>query len=187
MRYAIVVVGVSLGGLRAMQRLLADLPREFCLPVVVAQHRDRRGDDTLATLLQRHCALPVCEAQDKTPLEGGAVFLAPSDYHLLVENGSLALSTEAPVAYARPSIDVLFESAAEAYGEQAVGVVLTGTMEDGARGLAAIAARGGLAVVQDPATAEARAMPDAAIAAVGRARIVPLPQLGRFLSGLCHA
>ena len=114
----------------------------------------------------------------------GRVYLAPRDYHLLVERGHFALSTEAPVYFARPSIDVLFESAADAYGEGVVGVVLTGANGDGARGLARIKAAGGLAVVQEPATARAPEMPSAAIEAADVDRVLPLPEIAAFLNGL---
>jgi len=126
----------------------------------------------------------VREAEDKDPLLPGRVYLAPPRYHLLVERGKLALSTEAPDNYAQPSIDVLFESAAASYREGVVGVLLTGSNADGAQGLSAIKRAGGLAIVQDPETAEARAMPDAAIARGAADMILPLCEIGVFLAGL---
>ena len=186
MQYAIIVVGASLGGLHALKVVLGGLPRGFALPVVVVQHRRYDADETLAQLLQRHSVVPVSEAEDKQPIEPGHVYLAPASYHVLVERTEpgpcLALSTEGPVSYARPSIDVLFESAADAYGERAIGVILTGTNQDGAAGLAAITACGGLGIVQDPATAEAPAMPSAAIAATTIKHILPLAAIAPFLS-----
>jgi two-component system, chemotaxis family, protein-glutamate methylesterase/glutaminase len=160
---SLVVIGASLGGLRAIGNLLAGLPPNFGLPLVIAQHRHKDSDGALRDALQDQTALPVYEAEDKQPIQAGCVYLAPADYHLLVELGSLALSTEAPVHHARPSIDVLFESAADAYGAAAVGVILTGASADGAHGLAVIKQRGGFAIVQEPATAECRVMPDAAL------------------------
>jgi two-component system chemotaxis response regulator CheB len=113
------------------------------------------------------------------------VYLAPPDYHLLVERGSFALSVDERVQNARPSIDVLFESAADAYGEGVIGVILTGANQDGAAGLAKIKERGGVAIVQDPSGAERRTMPDAAIAATVADAVLPLDEIGRFIYGLC--
>lgn len=186
MAFELVVVGASLGGLHALQVLLGGLPNEFPLSVAVAQHRQKGCDDTLGMLLQRYTALPVEEVEDKEMILPGHVYLAPPDYHLLVEEGHFALSTEAPVCHARPSIDLLFESAADAYAERVIGVILTGASQDGARGLAKIKARGGLTVVQEPATAESRIMPEAAIAATEIDKILPLGAIGPFLAGLCR-
>lgn len=185
--YEIVVVGTSLGGLTALEVLLKGLPRDFELPIVVVQHRDKRSDGTLGSLLSRHSALSVFDAEDKMPIERGNVYLAPSNYHLLVERGSLSLSCEGPVLFARPSIDVMFESAAEAYGCRTVGVIMTGASADGACGLAAIKQRGGFTIVQDPDTAEARAMPMAALAAVKADRTLALQEIGPYLAGLVYS
>jgi two-component system chemotaxis response regulator CheB len=131
MPYELVVVGCSWGGLAALERLLEDLPADFPAAVVIAQHRAiDAGEGMLADLLRRQSALPVEDAEDKDALEPGHVYIAPPDYHLLVESGSLALSTEGAVAYSRPSIDVLFESAADAYRDRLVAVVLTGANID---------------------------------------------------------
>lgn len=185
-RADIVVVGTSLGGLAALEILLSGLPAEFPLPVAIVQHRGMDSDETLMLLLQVHCALPVSEPDDKDPIEPGRIYLAPPGYHLLVDRGSFALSMDAKVCYARPSIDVLFESAAEAYKERVIGVVLTGASRDGSEGLARIKERGGLAVVQDPKGAEAPTMPEAAIAKVKVDRILPLPEIAPFLDLYCH-
>ena len=184
MSYELIVVGCSWGGLAALGRLLEHLPDEVDVPIAIAQHR---GPDSLRgalqAALQRHLARPVVEAADKDPIEPGHVYVAPSDYHLLVEPGSFALSVDERVQHARPSIDVLFESAADAYGAGVIGVVLTGANADGAAGLARIAARGGVAIVQDPETAEAREMPEAALAAAP-ATVLPLEGIGPFLGEL---
>ena len=185
MRNKVIVVGTSLGGLDALRSLLTDLPGDFPLPVVVVQHRSVESDDTLSTLLQRHSMLPVKEVEDKEAILPGHVYLAPADYHLLLEEDTFALSTEAPVGYARPSIDVLFESAADAYGERVIGVILTGASKDGAQGAAKIKERGGLVVVQDPDTAESRIMPEAAIAAADIDQVLPLSEIAPFLVNLC--
>lgn len=182
MGVAIVVVGASLGGLKVLKALFGTLPKDFSLPLAVVQHRGKEADETLTRLLGEVCALPVSEARDKDPIVPGHLYVAPSDYHLLVERGWFALCTEAPVNYARPSIDVLFESAADTYGDGVIGVILTGSSEDGARGAARIKARGGSVIVQDPATAEAPTMPSAAIAAAPVDRILPLSGIAAFLT-----
>jgi two-component system chemotaxis response regulator CheB len=186
MTYGIVVVGASLGGLRVMSELLAVLPDEVDLPVVLAQHRSPDAErDSLEALLRRHTRRVVVEAGDKDAIEAQHVYVAPPDYHLLVEEeGSFALSTDERVQFARPSVDVLFESAADAYGERTIGIVLTGANADGAAGLLAIRDVGGVGIVQDPETAEARQMPDAAIRATAADAILPVGEMGKFLLGL---
>lgn len=174
-----------MGGGHALQIFLKGLPKEFPVPVIIVQHRGKAADPVLSRVLQDDCALPVCEPEDKEPIVAGRVYIAPADYHLLVEPGSLALSTESPVHHARPSVDVLFESAAQAYGSSVVGVVLTGANEDGAQGAARIKARGGLVVVQDPTSAERPEMPAAAIKVAPVDQILPLPQIATFVVGLC--
>lgn len=186
MAFELVVVGASLGGLRALEILLAGLPKSFLASMAVVQHRHKDSDDTLIKFLQQYSVLPLKEAEDKESLVPGQVYLAPADYHLLVEADSFALSTDAPVSYARPSIDVLFESAADAYAEKVIGVILTGANHDGAQGVTKIKACGGLTVVQDPVTAESRTMPDAAIAAVEVDWILPLSKITPLLVNLCH-
>ncbi len=184
--YEIIVIGTSWGGLDALSRLLDGLPDDVHQPIVVAQHRSPESEDVvLGRLLQHHTRRLVGDPDDKTPLEQDHVYLGPPDYHVLVEDGHLALSTDAPVQFARPSIDVLFESAADAYGDRAIGIVLTGANADGADGLARIKDRGGVAIVQDPATSEKRTMPDAAIAATVADAVLPLEAIPAFVFGLC--
>lgn len=185
--YEIIVVGTSWGGLAALRTLAGALPREFGLPIAVVQHRHKDSDRLLATVLQDHTALTVCEVEDKQPLQPGFLFIAPADYHLLVERGHFSLSTDAPVRYSRPSIDVAFTSAADSYGARAVGVVLTGANADGAEGLARIVERGGLAVVQSPATAESPTMPSAALEAAPSARVLTIPAIADLLKTLTAA
>lgn len=182
--YAIVIVGTSWGGLAALRALASALPRGFGLPVVVVQHRHKDSDRLLATLLQERTELTVCEVEDKQPILPGFLFIAPADYHLLVERGHFSLSTDEPVRYSRPSIDVAFNSAADAYGTRVVGVVLTGANADGAEGLKTIADHGGLALVQTPATAESPTMPRAALEAVPTARAMPIPAIAELLTTL---
>ena len=185
-KYDIVVMGTSLGGLQALETVLGALPEDFPVPVAVVQHRNKNSDGTLAQLLRLYTPLKVYDAEDKMPLEPGAVYISPPNYHMLVEHGYVALSCDAPVLYARPSIDVLFESAAEAYGRGTIGVIMTGASSDGAHGTAAIKQRGGVAIAQSPTTAEARAMPAAAIAATKVDRILPLAEIGPHLAALCR-
>jgi two-component system, chemotaxis family, protein-glutamate methylesterase/glutaminase len=184
--YELIAVGTSWGGLSALSRFLDDLPPEVEQPIVVAQHRSAESHDGgLGSLLGGHTRRVVRDAEDKDRLERGHVYLAPPDYHPLVERGSLALSTDEAVHFARPSIDVLFESTADAYGERAIGIILTGANDDGASGLARIKQRGGVAIVQDPETSERRRMPDAALEAVDADAVLRLEEMGKFLYGLC--
>lgn len=181
----VVVIGASLGGVDALGELLSALSASFPWPLAIVQHRSAEDvADTLAQMLQRRCALPVHEAEDKDPMIDGHVYVAPPDYHLLVDRSAFALSTEARVSLARPSIDVLFDSAAASFGSSVVAVVLTGSSADGAHGARLVKARGGTLLVQDPATAESRVMPLAAIAAAPPDRVLPLAALGEHLNRL---
>jgi two-component system chemotaxis response regulator CheB len=175
--YSVVAIGTSWGGLAALTKLLGDLPADFGIPLVVVQHRSKDSERLLVQLLQDATDLHVCEIEDKDPLSSGIVHVAPANYHVLIENGYASLSIEEPVRFSRPSIDVTFASAADAYGSAAIGMVLTGANEDGARGLQHIVKRGGRALVQDPKTAEIPIMPEAAIRAVPTAEVLPLNRL----------
>lgn len=181
-----VVMGSSLGGLSALQTVLAQLPANFILPIAIVLHRHKNSDFTLQRLLQEKSLLPIHEVEDKDEIVSGNVYLAPPDYHLLIEPGYFALSTDEPVSYARPSIDVLFESAADIYAEQVIGVILTGANQDGIAGLKRVKARGGMTIVQEPATAESEIMPKAAISAVEVDEILPLRDIGHLLVTLCQ-
>ncbi len=189
--FELVVIGASLGGLNALTVILGSLPKNFPVPIAVAQHRHPHSDDCLSALLQNYSNLIVKDAEDKEEILPGTVYLAPADYHLLVEaRGSresphFALSTEAAVTYTRPSIDVLFESAADAYAQKIIGVVLSGANHDGTRGLARIKALGGKTVVQQPQTAECQIMPAAAIASVIVDKVLPLTDIASFLAQIC--
>ncbi|MEO6529115.1 MAG: chemotaxis protein CheB [Gemmatimonadaceae bacterium] len=179
--YDLVVVGTSWGGLAALRTLVSGLPESFQMAVALVQHRHKDSDHLLRTLLQERSSLEVCEVEDKMPLEHGHIYVAPPDYHTLVEPGHFALSTDAPVRYSRPSIDVTFSSAADSYAHRTVGIVLTGANADGADGLRRISDRGGLALVQDPDSAESSLMPTAARRAVPRARIMSLEAIIAYL------
>jgi two-component system, chemotaxis family, protein-glutamate methylesterase/glutaminase len=184
--YKIIVIGASLGGLRALAALLGTLPAGMGLPLVVVQHRLAESAG-LASFLQHYSALQVSEAEDKQCLNPGQVYLAPAGYHLLVDGSQLALSTDEPINHARPAIDVLFESAVDAFGLGTIGVILTGASADGAAGLAEIRRRGGLAIVQDPADAECAVMPQAALEQGGADRVLPLAAIGPALAELAGA
>ncbi len=180
----IVVVGASWGGLQALTTLVSGFAASFPFPVVVVQHRSRDSTSALAELLQDVSKLQICEVEDKAPIVSGHVHIAPPDYHLLVDRGSFSLSTEAPLRYSRPSIDITFESVAYAYDSGAIGVVLTGANQDGAAGLRTIVARRGTAIVQDPETAESPTMPRAALEAVPTATVLPIGDIAPFLTRL---
>jgi two-component system chemotaxis response regulator CheB len=182
--YDIVVVGTSWGGLAALRELITGLPGDFSLPLVIVQHRHKQSGHMLTGLLQDHTQLPVCEAEDKAPITGGTVHVAPADYHLLVEEGFFSLTMDEPVAFSRPSIDVTFVSAADVYAGHVIGVVLTGANSDGSRGLRRITDRGGLPLVQLPATAESPAMPAAALRVVPESRALTIREISETLSSL---
>jgi two-component system chemotaxis response regulator CheB len=182
--YELIVVGTSWGGLAALRELVGGLPPGFGLPLVVVQHRHKRSGEMLPSLLQDSTRLCVCETEDKAPIEPGNIYIAPADYHLLVGDGHFALSTDEPVRYSRPSIDVTFVSAADSFGEHTVGVVLTGANADGARGLKRIHDRGGLALVQLPSSAERPVMPLAALRAVPQARALSIREIVATLASL---
>jgi two-component system chemotaxis response regulator CheB len=185
--FRLIVIGCSLGGMNALVKVIGELPADFPVPIAVVQHRYRTSNESLPAYFRRHAHLAVVDAEDKQWIKPGSVYLAPANYHLLVEEGEFSLSVDAAVAFSRPSIDVLFESAADAYREALIGVVLTGANTDGARGAARIKERGGFVIVQDPETAEAKEMPRAAIASAAVDRILPLDRIGPFLVELCSA
>lgn len=179
------MVGGSWGGSTALGALLAGLPRRFSIPMAVALHRSPTSSDTtLVSALARTTDLEVCEPDDKTALAPSTVYVAPANYHLLVEGNCLVLSADPPERFSRPSIDVLFESAAEAYGPRLTAVLLTGANDDGARGIEAVKLRGGRTFVQDPSTAERTEMPNAAIATGAVDRVLPLGAISAALAAL---
>lgn len=181
--YRMVAVGASAGGLHALRTLVGGLPVGFSLPVAVVQHRSK-DSRLLCELLQECTHLRVREVTDKEAIEPGGIYIAPPDYHLLVEEDYFALSTDEPVRFSRPSIDVLFDSVADAFGADVIGVVLTGANSDGAYGLRRIVRAGGYAVVQEPGTAEVRVMPAAALAAVPGACVLPLEEIPAHLAAI---
>jgi len=181
-RIEAVAIGASAGALDALSTLLSQMPREFPLPLLIVTHLPPDRDSLLCSLLAEKCQISVREAEDKEPITPGVAFVAPPDYHLLVETDQrLSLSSDEAVQFSRPSIDVLFESAADAYGPALIGVILTGANDDGARGLRAIVAAGGVALVQRTDLAYSSAMPKAALAACPTAREMTLEEMGTYL------
>jgi len=157
-----------------LQTVFAALPRHFPRAIAVVIHRHKEGDEFLAEYLQKNCSLPVAEAIDKDPIVPGRIYVAPANYHLMVDEGYFSLSIDEEVQFARPSVDVLFESAAELLGPGVIGVILTGANHDGAEGARAIRENGGIVVVEEPSTAACPTMPAAAIEASATGYISPL-------------
>ena len=184
-RPAAIVIGASAGGVEALYKVLGALPENYRLPILVVLHLPDERHSDLAGVFQRRLARPAKEAQDKERIANGVLYFAGPGYHLSVEQDrSLSLSLEERVHFSRPAIDILFESAADAYGPALVGVLLTGANEDGARGLARIKGCGGLTVVQDPAEARVDVMPLAAIKLQRPDYILPLSGIGHLLADL---
>lgn len=178
----IVAIGCSMGGAKALQMILSQLPKDFLLPIVITQHISASKDSLLAEVLQRSSDLIVKDAEDGESIKKGYIYLAPPDHHLIVEkNATLTLSSQERKSYARPSIDMMFNSVAEAYGEDAIGVVLTGANSDGAEGLANIRNAGGWALVENPKTANTAYMPNAALRKAGADCVLPLKDIAAAL------
>lgn len=179
-----IVIGASAGAYPALRVILQQLPKKYPLPIIIVVHVVRDQPNMLVKLLQQGCCLTVKEAQDKETLTPGVVYLGPPDYHLLIEtNKSLSLSSDEPLQYSRPSIDVLFETAADAYRDKLLGIVLTGANADGAQGLKRVEHLGGIAIVQNPDEAEVATMPLSAINACQNPRILTLNAIKNFLTG----
>jgi len=186
-RIEAVVVGASAGGVEALSLLLPALPHTLRAAVFIVLHQPRDRPSRLAAIFQARCAVPVLEAEDKEPVEPGTVYLAPPDYHLLLDQGPrLALSADEPVNYSRPAIDVLFESAADLYRERLLGMILTGGNQDGAAGLAAVQRGGGLTVVQAPQSAQVALMPASALQLVVPDHVLPLADIADLLRSLAR-
>lgn len=181
-----IAIGCSAGGLSALKLLLGAIDPRLSAAVIVCSHTASASADAMCDLLAHHSALPVIEACERAPVRGGMVQVAPPDYHLLVERGRrFALSVDQPIGFSRPSIDVLFSSAAHAYGPGLIGVVLTGASADGALGLAGVRNAGGIAIVQQPDDAQASTMPRAALEIAGADHCVALAQMAPLINRLC--
>ncbi|MBS7700086.1 chemotaxis protein CheB [Chelatococcus sp.] len=177
-----VVIGASAGALEALSVILPSLPGSFRIPILVVVHMPPDRRSVMAELFRAKCRLFVEEAEDKEPISGGTIYFAPPDYHLLVEvDRTICLSSDEPVLFSRPSIDVLFESAADAYGPGLIAIVLTGANHDGTRGLRAVLDAGGTGLVQDPREAFASAMPESAIRTCPDARVMSLQAIAQYL------
>ena len=184
-RIEAIVIGDSAGGFEALLAVLKGLPASYPMPLVAVLHLPETHESRLAELFGYRLSLRVREARDKETLEAGVLYFAPPGYHLSIETDrSFSLSCEDRVSYARPSIDVLFASAADAYGKSLAAVLLTGSNYDGAAGLAGIRIAGGLTVVQDPSTAEVATMPEAAIRRMTPDLILPLAEIHSLLCKL---
>lgn len=181
----IVVIGTSWGGLAALSEIVSSLPEDFPLPIGVVQHRSK-DSELLVSLLQDLTKLCIRDAEDKEPLCAGNIYVAPPDYHMLVEKEYVSLTVDSPVRFSRPSIDVLFRSASDTFGAATVGVVLTGANEDGSAGLAKIVSRGGRAIVQDPREAESPVMPECALRAVPGAGVFQLNAISAEITRLAN-
>jgi two-component system chemotaxis response regulator CheB len=180
-----VVIGASAGGVEALSALLPAFGRDAGVAVFVVVHLPRERPSRLAEIFAAKCRLTVLEADDKEPVAPGTIYFAPPDYHLLIDSGpQISLSSDELVNYSRPSIDVLFETAADIYRQELLGIVLTGANDDGAAGLAAVARGGGVTWVQAPHTASATAMPLAALKSVPSSAALELPQMAAQLRGL---
>jgi two-component system chemotaxis response regulator CheB len=180
--FGAIVIGASAGGIDALLRLLPGLPHDFPLPVIVLLHMPETRDSRLAELFASRLAMPVREAADKETIQAGVVYFAGAGYHLSIERDcSFSLSCEPPLHFSRPSIDILMEAAAHAYGESLIGILLTGANDDGAAGLDEIRRCGGMTIVQDPEEAQVHVMPAAAIARFAPDRILTLKELQSFL------
>jgi two-component system, chemotaxis family, protein-glutamate methylesterase/glutaminase len=184
-RIEAVVIGASAGGVEALNEILPGLPATFRPALLIVLHLPRERPSLLVEIYEKRCALPIREADDKEPVEPGTVYFAPPDYHMLVEKSrQIALSTDEPVHFSRPSVDVLFESAADVYGERLLGIILTGANEDGAAGLHAIHRAGGVTVVQRPDSAKVPLMVVSALQRNPADFILSLPEIRELLTGL---
>ncbi len=177
-----ICIGGSSGSIEVIRDILGQLPTSFDVPIAIALHRHIDSADTLMRLLRPSGMPSIVEPYDKDVLSNGAVYLAPPDYHMLIDNNSICLSSDPPEHHARPSIDVLFESAAYAFGRDAIGIVLSGGSEDGASGAQQIYQNGGRVIVQDPSGAKVATMPQAALAKVRSAQVLDVSQIAGFLT-----
>ncbi len=183
--YDAIVIGASAGGLHALTRILQPLPGGFPVPVMVVQHRARDERNLLEEVLQQKCKVRIKQADEKEAIEKGVVYFAPPDYHLLIENDrTFSLSFDAPVNFSRPSIDVLFETAADVFEERLLGIILTGANNDGAAGIRKISMRGGVTIAQSPETADYADMPKAAINTGYVHHIMTPDEISRYLLAL---
>ncbi len=185
MSFQLIAIGASVGGSKAITAILKELPHDLPVPVAIVLHRGKTID-SLTAFFQKNCALTVLEVQDKTMIQKGYVYLAPADYHLIADKNYFSLSLDEPIHFARPSIDVLYESAADSFGAHVIGVLLTGSSSDGAEGLLSIKRCGGYTIVEDPRTAESKIMPQSALDMGATCHVLPLDKIPGHLIKLCQ-
>jgi two-component system, chemotaxis family, protein-glutamate methylesterase/glutaminase len=183
-QFDVVAIGASAGGIEALHAVVTALPASFPVPVLIVQHMDPRQKSLLAGLLGRRCRVRVKQAANEETIEGGTVYIAQPDMHLIVRSGRLVLTDTVQVHFSRPSVDLLFQSVAESYGDRAIGVILSGAGMDGADGIRAIKAKGGTTLVQDPATAAHTGMPQAARATNCVDYTLSLEEIGPAITSL---
>jgi len=185
--YKVIVIGTSAGGLKALKKIIAGLPKAFCLPILIVQHLSPRSDGFMAHYFNQISHMHVKEADEKEPVRPNHIYIAPANYHMLVEKDeTISFTVDEKVSYARPSIDVLFESAARVYLDRLIGIILTGANEDGTAGIRTIKSFGGLTIAQSPETAEVPVMPLAAIETDCVDLVLNLDEIGNLLSSLCN-
>ncbi|HMK46639.1 MAG TPA: chemotaxis protein CheB [Methanocella sp.] len=180
-KFGIVAIGSSAGGIRALEILLSGLPPDLPIPLLIVQHLDPRHRSLMAEILQRRSKLEVKEAADGEIIKPSTVYIAPPNKHMLVSDGNVSLTSTAFVHFSRPSIDLLFESVAATYGEETIGIILSGTGRDGAMGIKAIKEKGGTTIAQDKETSEHFGMPDAAIATGMVDFVIPVQDISKAI------
>lgn len=186
MRYKAIVIGASAGGMEAIKVILSMLPKSFSVPIFIVQHLLAGKQTKIEDYYKKYCSLRICEAESLMPIEKATVYFAPPDYHMLIEkNMTISLITDAKVNYSRPSIDVLFESAADCFTNSLIGIILTGASKDGSEGLLAIKNKGGLCIIQDPSTAHIDIMPKAALNRTNTETVLKLNEIADFLIKIC--
>tara|TARA_B100000989_G_scaffold298840_1_gene290378 strand:+ start:45467 stop:46054 length:588 start_codon:yes stop_codon:yes gene_type:complete len=184
LRWDIILIGTSAGGMKALEAILPQIPQDFPIPIVIVQHMGPDSDNYLASLLNEKCQVNVTEAQDGEKILSGTAYLAPGGYHLLIENDkTLSLCVGEKINYSRPSIDVLFSSASDVFGEKTLAIILTGANKDGTEGAIHIREDGGTVIAQDPATAEVPTMPQAVVDAEAADHVLPLDEIAQFIVG----
>ncbi|SNS70158.1 CheB methylesterase [Belliella buryatensis] len=185
--FRIILIGSSAGGLQAIMQILPELSKEYPIPIILVQHRAKEPKDLLEEVLQHKTKLKVKQADEKEKILPGHIYVAPPDYHLLIEqNETFSLSSDEPVQYSRPSIDVLFESAASVYGASLLAIILTGANQDGTQGLKAIKSKNGYTISQNPKEATFQLMPESAIASNTIDKVLNLNEIKQFLINLSN-
>jgi two-component system chemotaxis response regulator CheB len=185
MKNKVIIIGASAGGVQALQKIIGSFEKDFSMAVIIVQHLHPQSDDFMIRRLAKVCSIPVKEAEKREMIKPGMVYVAPPNYHLLIEEDkSFALSTDPRVNFCRPSIDVLFESAADIFGSNLIGIILSGANNDGAMGMKKIKKLGGMTIVQDPATAESDIMPGSVLNIMKVDAILTPEKIGNLLQNL---